>query len=141
MVADRMAARREGTDQILVIDLAAHYPTQSIGQNGQTPLDHRTGLRGAETRVGAGPLGRPQLARVSPPRHAMYYSLWVPGGRAEPFFPLGMAARVSLSFEPPGATRFGHSASITLHRICGRADFSAVRHPQCKPPMRSSYDP
>jgi hypothetical protein len=27
MVADRMAARREGTDPILVIDLAAHYQT------------------------------------------------------------------------------------------------------------------
>src|SRR6516225_535258 len=88
MVADRMAARREGTDPILVIDLAAHYPAPGIGQNGQTPLDHRTGLRGAETRVGAGPLGRPQLARVSPPRYAVHCSLWVPGGRAEPLFPL-----------------------------------------------------
>ena len=47
---------REGTDQVLAIDVAAYHQAQSIGQDGQTPLDHRTGLPGVETRVGAGPL-------------------------------------------------------------------------------------
>ena len=34
----------EGTHQILGIDAAAYYETQSFDQDGQTPLDHRTGL-------------------------------------------------------------------------------------------------
>ena len=44
MATDRMAARRNGTHQILGIDAAAHYQAQSFDQDGQTPLDHRTGL-------------------------------------------------------------------------------------------------
>ncbi len=68
--------------------LASEHQAQSFNQNGQTPLDHRTGLPGAETRVRAGALRRPQLARIPPSRHAMHCSLWVPGSRAEPFFPL-----------------------------------------------------
>ena len=44
MVADRMAARGERTHQILGIDAAVHYQAQSFDQDGQTPLDHRTGL-------------------------------------------------------------------------------------------------
>jgi hypothetical protein len=30
----------------------------------------------------------PQLAGIPPSRHVVHRSLWVPGGRAEPFFPL-----------------------------------------------------
>ena len=40
MVADRMAEERSRTDQILVIDDAAEYQTESSGKDGQTPLDH-----------------------------------------------------------------------------------------------------
>ena len=36
--------------------LPAEHQAQSVGQDGQTPLDHRTGLPGVETRVGAGTL-------------------------------------------------------------------------------------
>jgi SRSO17 transposase len=32
------------THQILGIDAAAHYQAQSFSQDGETPLDHRTGL-------------------------------------------------------------------------------------------------
>src|SRR5215471_17120062 len=88
MVVSRMATRRERTHQILDIHTAARYQTQSVGQDREAPLDHRTGLRGVEARVGARPFRRSQLARVSPPRHTMHCGLWVPGSRAEPFFPL-----------------------------------------------------
>src|SRR5258708_1731371 len=88
MVADRMAARGERTNQILGIDATAHYQAQSFDQDGQTPLDHRTGLRGVEARVGVGAFRRSQLARVPPSRHALHRFLWVPDRRAEPFFPL-----------------------------------------------------
>jgi len=37
--------------------------------------------------LGTGALGRPPLAWVSPPRHAVHCSLWVAGRGAEPFFP------------------------------------------------------
>ena len=83
-----MAARGEGANQILVIDIAAHHHAQGVGEDGQTPLDHRTGLRGVKTRVGAGSLRRSQLAWVSPSRHPVHCSVWVPGSREEPFFPL-----------------------------------------------------
>ena len=56
MATDRMAAKRSGTHQILAIDTASEYHAQSFGQDRQTPLDHRTGLPGIETRVGAGTL-------------------------------------------------------------------------------------
>jgi hypothetical protein len=44
MVADRVATGRKRTHQILGIDAAAHYQAQGFDQDGQTPLDHRTGL-------------------------------------------------------------------------------------------------
>ena len=44
MVADRMAARGRRTDEVLDIDVACEHQPQGFGQNGQTPLDHRTGL-------------------------------------------------------------------------------------------------
>ena len=40
MAADRMAARRKRTHQILGIHATAHDQTQRPGQDGQTPLDH-----------------------------------------------------------------------------------------------------
>ncbi len=56
MVTDRRAAKRTGTDKVLVIDTVSEYSAQSFGQDGQTPLDYRTGLPGVETGVGAGTL-------------------------------------------------------------------------------------
>ena len=64
VVTDRIAARRSGTHPVLDLDAASEYPAQSFGQDGQTRLDHRTGLSGVKTRVRAGALPRPQLARV-----------------------------------------------------------------------------
>src|SRR5215472_607759 len=94
MVVSRMATRRERTHQILGIHTAARYQTQSVGQDREAPLDHRTGLRGVEARVGARPFRRSQLAWVSPPRHTMHCGLWVPGSRAEPFFPSARAGHL-----------------------------------------------
>src|ERR1700741_2560673 len=95
-----MAARRTRTHQVLDLDTAGPHEAQSARQDGQTPLDYQTGLSGVETRVGAGALRRAQLAWVPPPCHALHRSLWVPGGRAEPFFPL-CPRRSSWTLCPP----------------------------------------
>ena len=44
MVADRMATRRGGTYEVLGVDPAAEDQAQGLDQDGQTPLDYRTGL-------------------------------------------------------------------------------------------------
>ena len=44
MVADRMAPRRKRTHEVLDIDAASEHQAQSFDQDGQTSLDHRTGL-------------------------------------------------------------------------------------------------
>jgi len=62
--------------------------SSSSGQDRQTSLDHRAGLRGTETGTGAGALRGPQLAWISPSCHAVHRSLWVPGGERNRFFPL-----------------------------------------------------
>ena len=56
MVTDRMASKRARTHEVLDIHAASEYPAQSLGQDGQAPLDHREGLPGVETRIRAGAL-------------------------------------------------------------------------------------
>src|SRR6516165_4389544 len=89
MAADRVATGRSRTDQVLALYSACQYQASRPGAPGQAALDHRTRLPGAETRAWLGALRRPRLARVSPPRYPLYRGLWFPGGRTEPFFPLG----------------------------------------------------
>src|SRR5262249_10318132 len=68
--------------------LAGEDLAEGTGEDGQTSLGYRTGLRGTEAGVGIRTLRRTRLAWLSPSRHLMYRGLWVPGGRTEPFFPL-----------------------------------------------------
>src|SRR5215472_10201737 len=82
---------------------------------GQAALDHRTRLPGAETRAGLGALRRTRLARVSPPRYSLYRGLWFPGGRTEPFFPLG-ACRSSGLIRSPNTAALPPSGLVPCAR-------------------------
>src|SRR6516225_2492902 len=88
-MADRVAAGRSRTDQVLALYSAGQHQASGPGTPGQATLDHRTRLPRAETRARLRALRRTRLARVSPPRYPLYRGLWFPGGRTEPFFPLG----------------------------------------------------
>ena len=134
MVTDRMAARRNRTHQVLDIDVSLRHQAQSFNQNGQTALDHRTGLPGAETRVRAGALRRAQLARIPPSRHAMHCSLWVPGSRAEPFFPL--CPRRSSWIRCPTAGTVLQPARVTAYAPSG---IIPTRSRRCELSSRACY--
>ena len=69
MAADRVAAGRSRTHQVLALYSACQHQAARPGAPGQAALDHRTRLPGAETRARLGALRRPRLARVSPPKH------------------------------------------------------------------------
>src|SRR5215831_12414782 len=112
MAADRVAAGRRRTDQVLALYSACQHQASGPGTPGQAALDHRTRLPRAETRARLGALRRTRLARLSPPRYPLYRGLWFPGGRTEPFFPLGSRGQVDLpapkappQFYPPGSPR------------------------------------
>src|SRR3981081_2539403 len=95
MAFNRMAKERIGTHQKLAVHYAGEDLAEASGEDGQTPLDHRTRLRGTQAGVGIRPLRRTGLARIPSSRDlvycrfwVVYCRLWVPGQRAEPFFPL-----------------------------------------------------
>jgi hypothetical protein len=75
MVADRMAARRRGAQQILAVQPAGRHLAQDLGDHGQGALAHRARLSGAQARVRADSIRRPRLARVSSSRHTLYRRL------------------------------------------------------------------
>ncbi len=93
MVADRMASRGIGTNQVLALHSSSRRRSRRTRALGQTPLDHRTGLPGTEAGTRVGPLRRTRLARISSSRHVMHCGLWIPGGRTESFFPLSPRRR------------------------------------------------
>src|SRR5882757_8770580 len=98
MAFNRMAKERIGTHQILAVHSAGEDLTETSGEDGQTPLDHRTRLRGTQAGVGIRPLRRTGLARIPSSRHLVYCRLWVPGQRAEPFFPVMSGNLQGLTF-------------------------------------------
>src|SRR6185437_8485662 len=88
MVVDRMAAQRTGTGEILAGDTASRYPAQAFGEDGQTSLDHRTGLPGVKNRSWGWDTLKAVTGADSTITPLCVLHLWVPGSRAEPFFPL-----------------------------------------------------
>ena len=68
-VADRrMAARRDEPTRYWLSNLPA-TPRTAPGPPGETPLAHRARLPRDQDRPRPGPLRRPHLARLAPPRH------------------------------------------------------------------------
>ena len=126
MAADRVAERRSRADQILAIHAAGRHEAEGSGGTRQTPLDHRTGLRGTEAGTRPGSLRRQRLARLSPSRHLMHCSLWVPCGRAEPFFPLSprrqswiISPRAAAGLPAPGLASAPSGIIRTRSPRCG----------------------
>jgi hypothetical protein len=56
MARYRMAEESITTHQVLALHLAGENLSEVFSEDGQTPLDYRARLRGAQTGVGVGPL-------------------------------------------------------------------------------------
>ncbi|MBY8851164.1 transposase [Saccharothrix sp. MB29] len=69
LAAGRMAHRRTRTHRLLALHPAPGHPTARPGQDRQDPLAHRTRLPRTQGRPRPGPLRRPLLAGLAPPRH------------------------------------------------------------------------
>src|SRR5690349_5167570 len=64
-----MARRRERAGAVLAVRPAVWDAAGHAGAAGQTALAHRARLPRNETGPGPGPLRRPHLGRLAPPRH------------------------------------------------------------------------
>src|SRR3954447_15254957 len=107
VVPRRVARGREGADPLLALDPARGRHAGGAGRDRQAALAHRARLRGAEAGDRPGPLRGPRLARLPPPRVLVHRRVRLPGGRALPLFPSGLAAparrpRAAGRLPPPG---------------------------------------
>src|SRR5579859_702417 len=69
-MADRaMATRRERTHQVLAVQHGPPHTAEDPGTPGEDPLASRTRLPRTQDRPRLGPLRRPLLHRLAPPRH------------------------------------------------------------------------
>src|SRR5262245_34923228 len=69
-MAARPMARRQGrTHRLLAIQHSPRHATGRTGPAGEDPLADRTRLPRTQDRPRPGPLRRPQLHRLAPPRH------------------------------------------------------------------------
>src|SRR5436305_1180188 len=93
VAAGGVARGREGADEVLAPDLARGGDPRGAGRDREAALAHRARLRGAEAGARVGALRGPRLARLPPPRLLVRRGLRVPGGRALPLFPSGLATR------------------------------------------------
>src|SRR3954454_17156504 len=93
VVPGRVARGREGADEVLALHAARGDVARGLGRDRQAALAHRARLRGAEAGTRVGALRGPRLARLPPPRLLVRRGLRVPGGRALPLFPSGLATR------------------------------------------------
>ena len=115
--------------------LPADTKAEGSGGARQTALDHRTGLSGTQAGTRTRSLRRERLARLSPSRHSMHCGLWVPCGRAEPFFPLS-PCRQSRTISPRAA------AGVPAPRLA--SDPSGIirtRLPHSGPRSRAGWQP
>ena len=92
VVPRRVARGRGGTDQVLALRAARDGHARGAGRDRAAALAHRARLRGAQAGARPGALRGPRLARLPPPRVLVHRGLRLPGGRALPLFPPGLAA-------------------------------------------------
>jgi SRSO17 transposase len=92
VVPRRVARGRGGTDQVLALHAARDGHARGAGRDRAAALAHRARLRGAQAGARPGALRGPRLARLPPPRVLVHRGLRLPGGRALPLFPPGLAA-------------------------------------------------
>ena len=94
--------RRIRTDQILAIHPAGQTSLKDLVKMAKHRWIIERDYRGTQAGTGTGSLRRTRLARISPSRHTVHRGLWVPCGRAEPFFPLS-PRRQSWTISPRAA--------------------------------------
>ena len=88
MAADRMAAGREGADQILVRQPARRHLLRAAGRSRQAALADRARLPGTQAGTRPWTLRGTRLARLPPSRHTVHRCLRVPDLRAGDDSPL-----------------------------------------------------
>src|ERR1700759_5101864 len=87
VAADRVAKRRSGANQVLVLQSAPAHAAAAPRAGCQGALVDRAGLPGAQARTRPRPLRGPQLARVSSSCQPVHRSLRLSDRRALPFSP------------------------------------------------------
>ena len=92
VVPRRVARGREGAGPLLALHPARGRHAGGAGRDREAALAHRARLRGAEAGAGPRPLRGARLARLPPPRQPVHRRVRLPGGRALPLFPSGLAA-------------------------------------------------
>src|SRR5215210_5483878 len=92
MALDRVACRREGAHQVLVLDAARGDRLRAPGRTRQAQVAHRARLPGAQAGTRAWALRGPRLARLPPPCQLVPCSLWLPDHRTGENSPSGSAA-------------------------------------------------
>src|SRR5271157_884888 len=130
MAVSGMALGGNRTHQILALDSVGSHQTDRPGEIGQTPLDHRAGLRRVEAGTGPGTLRRPRLARIPSSRHTLRCRVRVPGDRAYPFFPLRPRGSTT-------ATRREDSCPLPAPRLAACAPNGITHSPSPRSASRS----
>ena len=80
-------------DEILAFDPARRHAHRRSRRHGQTALAHRARLSGTQAGGRARPFRRPRMARLSPSRHPVHRSLWIPDLRKGDDSPLRTSSR------------------------------------------------
>src|SRR6202049_896166 len=109
MAADRMAAGREGADQILVRQPSRRHLLRATGRSDQAALADRARLPGTQAGTRPWALRGPRLARLPPSRHPLHRRLRLPGLRAGDDSP-------PTTKDPPEPSAIGHSRSLSPRR-------------------------
>lgn len=123
---DPLAARRRGTDEVLVVHGTGGRLPPGVGRSVFDSVAHRAGPRRDEGGAGIGPLRGTELAWLPPSRHPMHIGVRVPRRRARsvppPQRPLPSSSplrypKVSARGEPPVRVERHVGASITTMRM------------------------
>lgn len=110
LAAGRVATRGGRADEILAVKSVCKHTVEDAARVGETPLDCRAGLPGAEAGTRTGPFRGPCFECVSASRHTMHCGVWVTGGRHEPFSPSAQGRRLELSV-PRSRTATSHGTA------------------------------
>src|SRR5205085_4512332 len=122
VVPGGVAGRRGGAGEVLALDPVRDGPARGAGRDREAAVADRARLRGAEAGTRPGALRGPRLARLPPPRALVRRRVRLPGGRALPLFPPGLAtpaARAAGRLPPPGLLP------------CARSGTARPRSPPC----------
>src|SRR5215210_9548244 len=125
MALDRVACRREGAQQVLVLDAARGDRLRAHGRTRQAQVAHRARLSGTQAGTRAWALRGPRLARFPPPCQLVPCSLWLPDRRAGEDLPLRICRPEAQSDWP------SHGLSTPRRLPSDRSGTSRTQSPPC----------